>query len=211
MSRTLFRLLASATALVAWSALALQYVLLIGATWQDIGPLLGSLRFISFFTILSNVLVALTTTLALASKRSAIGDFFTSPRIRGGVALCIGITLCIYFFVLAAAWSPQGAQWFANIALHYLTPVLYLLWWAVCIPRGGLLWTDPLCWLAFPVAFFAWTLLRGAWLHEYPYPFVDVDTLGVVAVAGNALGIGVLFLFFGFLLVAFDRLARATG
>ena len=211
MEKPFSRPLAATTAMVAWCALVLQYVLLIRMTWYAPGPALGSLRYISFFTILSNILVALTTTFALRGGQSALGGFFASARARGSVALYIGITLCIYFFVLAATWAPQGAQLLADVAMHYAVPALYLLWWAACVPHGGLAWSDPLRWLAFPLAYLAWVLLRGGWLHEYPYPFIDADALGLAVAARNALGIGALFLAFGFAVVAFDRLARRSA
>jgi hypothetical protein len=209
MSRASFNRLFTATiAAVAWGALILQYVLLIRLTQGDIGPLLGTLRFFSFFTILSNLLVALTTTFALPSTPSRFADFFTSPRVRGVTALCIGITLGIYFALLASTWAPQGAQWLADVTLHYAVPVLYLVWWATCISHGQLAWPDVLRWAMFPLVYLVFILLRGAWLHEYPYPFIDVDALGAGVVARNAAGIGALFLVFGVALVAVDRWLR---
>lgn len=206
MSKPFFdRWCAAVVALVAWAALILQYALMIDLTWHAIGPLLATLRFFSFFTILSNLLVALTTTFAVIAPRSALGGWLTGPRIRGAAALCISITCAIYFFVLAATWAPQGAQLVADVMLHYVVPVLYVLWWIVCVAHPRLSWSDALRWLLVPLAFLLWTLARGAWLHEYPYPFVDVDALGIARVARNAFGIGVLFLVVGLLLVAFDH------
>ena len=210
-AKTCLGVSAAIIALVAWAALVLQYVLLIGSTLHDIGPLLGTLRFFSFFTILCNLLVALTTTFALIRGQSAVGDFFASSHVRGGVALCIGMVCGIYFFVLASTWSAQGAQWLVDVMLHYAVPALYLIWWIVCVPHVRLVWSDALRWLLFPIVYLAGTLLRGAWLHEYPYPFVDVGMLGIGAVARNALGISILFLALGLVLVAFDRFARRAG
>lgn len=211
MSRPQFdRLFAGVIAVVAWSALILQYVLLIELTNNNIGILLGSLRYFSFFTILSNLLVALTTTYALVRKPSVLRDFFATPLVRAGVALCIGITLGIYFAVLAATWAPQGAQWLADVTLHYAVPVLYLAWWGACVQHGRLRWSDVLRWLLLPTAYLALILLRGAWLHEYPYPFVDVDVLGAGIVARNCVGISVLFVAFGLVLVGFDRWVRRS-
>ena len=45
-----------------------------------------------------------------------------------------------------------------------------------------------LAWLAYPLAWFAYTLARGADVDWYPYPFVDVSTVGY----GGALGRSVL-------------------
>ncbi|GAA0706740.1 Pr6Pr family membrane protein [Dokdonella soli] len=202
---SLDRLFAAVVALVAWTALLLQYVLLIGVTRHDIGPVLATLRFFSFFTILSNLLVASATTCAVVVPRTMMGDLFTRPSVRGAAALCISITCGIYFFLLASTWSPQGAQLVADIMLHYVVPVLYMLWWIACVEHKRLVWTDAIRWLLLPLGFLVWTLARGAWLHEYPYPFVNVDTLGMAMVARNAFGIGLLFLVIGLTLVAFDR------
>lgn len=196
---------AALVALVGWAALFAQYVLLLRLTWNGIGPALATLRFISYFTVLSNLLVAVATTMAALGAVRGPARFFASARVRGGIALCIGVTGAIYFFVLSATWSPSGVQWLVDAALHYVVPVLYLSWWLLCAPHGDLRWGDPLLWMAFPAVFLAWTFLRGAWLHEYPYPFLDVDALGPGPVLRNSLGITALFVALGFALVAIDR------
>jgi hypothetical protein len=203
------RRFALVVATVAWSALMLQYVLLIAATWGDIGPWLGTLRYFSFFTILSNLAVALTTSAAWLGVRQR---FLGSARVQGGTMLCIAIVCAIYHFLLASTWSPRGLQLVADVALHYVVPALYVGWWVACVPHRRLQWPDPLRVLLFPGAFFGWSLLRGAWLHEYPYPFIDVDGLGVAVVLRNAGAIAVLFVVAGLLVVAFDRcLPRAAA
>jgi hypothetical protein len=48
-------------------------------------------------------------------------------------------------------------------------------------------------------------------VHEYPYPFIDVDALGYAIVLRNAAGIAALFVGLGLVVVALDRLlARGT-
>lgn len=206
--KSLFRPLAAMLALLAWSTLLLQYLLLMRLALHDVGPWLGTVRFFSYFTILSNLLVALTTTVAWFGSPSMIGRALASARMRGGVALCIGITGAVYCLLLASTWAPQGLQWWVDASLHYAVPLLYVVWWIVCVPHGQLAWSDALRWLVFPVAYLAWTLLRGAWLHEYPYPFIDVGALGAAVATRNAFGIGALFLLLGLLLVGFDRWTR---
>ncbi len=193
------------TALIAWVALMLQFYLTMGLTWHGMGPWLGALKYISYFTILSNLLVALTCTFALIGQDTGVGKFFAKARTRGGVALCIAVTGSIYFFVLRMLWAPQGAQWLADVMLHYATPVLYLALWIGCLPHGRLAWSDALRWLLFPLGYMLWTLLRGAWVHDYPYPFVDVGVLGMTRALLNALAITGLFLAVGLALVALDR------
>lgn len=208
MSKPVFSAIVAA---VAWLALVAQYGLLLVGSWNEVGPWLATLRYFSFFTILSNLLVALTATYALTAPRSRAGRFFASASMRGGVALCIGVTGLIYFFVLSSTWAPTGAQWLVDKALHYAAPLLYWVWWIACTPHGRLRWSDSLRWVLFPCAFLAWALLRGAWLHEYPYPFLEVDRLGHAAVLRNSLLIGALFIALGLLIVALDRaLMRRT-
>lgn len=200
------RTFALCVALVAWAALTAQYALMIAGTWNDPGPWLATLRYFSFFTILSNLLVALTTTYAAIESRSRHGRFLAETSMRGGVALCIGVTGLIYFFVLSSTWAPSGAQWLVDKALHYATPLLYLAWWLVGVGHGRLRWSDPLRWVLFPFAFLLWALLHGAWAHWYPYPFLEVDTLGYTAVLRNSVLIGALFAAFGLVIVAVDRI-----
>jgi len=193
-------------AVAAWSALLLQYVLLIGSTLATLGPWFATLQFFSFFTILSNLLVALTTSFALVEARSRLGLFFTRATVRGAAALCIGVTGLIYFFVLSSTWAPTGLQWLVDKQLHYVVPILYLTWWLICAEHRLLRWSDPLRWLLFPAVYLGWTLLRGAWLNEYPYPFVDVGVIGYPSMLFNSVGVGALFALFGFVIVAIDRI-----
>ena len=60
-------------------------------------------------------------------------------------------------------------------------------------------------WLAFPGLFAAWTFLRGAVVHEYPYPFMDVNQLGYGQVLLNTGIVAALFLILGLIFVAIDR------
>ncbi|HRN62398.1 MAG TPA: Pr6Pr family membrane protein [Luteimonas sp.] len=197
------RAVAGAVAIIVVVSLALQYVLLLQQAPD--GAALATLRFLSYFTVLSNLLVA-AASLAVASGR---GGFFASPRTTGAAALYIAITGLVYALVLRQLWAPQGLQWWADIGLHYAVPLAYLAWWALLAPHGALGWRDVAGWLLFPLAFFGWTLARGAWLSEYPYPFIDVGALGLAQVLVNAGAICIGFVVVGLGLVAVDRLIAA--
>lgn len=205
------RSLALVIAVVATSALLLQYALLIAVAWDGVGPWFGTLRYFSFFTILTNLAVALAASAAWRDGDAPWQRFFRSARVQGGTALSIAIVCAIYHFLLASSWSPRGLQRVADLALHYVVPALFVGWWLACVPHGRLGWTDPLRMLPFPAAFLAWSLVRGAWLHEYPYPFIDVDALGYAVVLRNAGVIALLFVAAGLFLVAFDRRVARTA
>ena len=199
------RLGATVVGLVSLAALVLQYALILQTTRDTIGPALGTVRFLTYFTILSNIGVVLVT-LAFALRR---GGVFARAETRGVVALCIGVTGIVYTAILRHLWSPQGAQWWADSGLHYAVPLLYVLWWILLSPHVGLAWTSALRWLVFPAVYTVWVFVRGAWVHEYPYPFLDVDQLGWSRVLVNSVAVLILFVIVGLLLVAIDRwLAR---
>lgn len=189
---------------VATASLALQYALLLRTTAAEIGAGWATLRFFSYFTILSNLLVACAA--ASASRAGGtVAAFFRKPETRGAVALYIGVTGLVYFAILRHLWQPQGAQWWADTGLHYASPALYLAWWLFGAKHDGLRWRSVAAWLAFPAAYLAYALLRGAWLDEYPYPFIDLGQLGWAATLRNAAGVLALFVSAGVALVALDR------
>jgi hypothetical protein len=197
-------------ALIAWALLVLQYALLVRVTWHGIGPAPATLQFFSYFTVLSNLLVALVWTFPARATGSAPTRLLARPTVRAAVALYIGVTALIYFFVLRGLWAPQGWQWLADVGLHYLVPALYWLWWVRRCDHQGLAWSESLRWLVFPLGFLVWVFIRGAWLGVYPYPFLEVDRLGMAAVARNSALVSGLFVLLGLVLVGIDRvLARA--
>ena len=193
------------TALLAWAALILQFVLLLHATWDTKGPALAMIQFFSYFTILSNLLVALVCTSALARHPGRVQRFLTGARVRAAVALYIGVTGGIYLVILSSLWAPTGWQWLADVSLHYAVPLLYLALWFGFAPRQTLAWSDLPSWLVFPLAYLLWAFARGAWLEEYPYPFIDVAALGMTRVLLNAIAVLAFFMLLGSILVAFNR------
>jgi hypothetical protein len=194
-------LVAIVVAAIVWPALLLQYWLsLWSGPWAEV-----TLRFFSFFTILSNLMVALVATAWVTGGNAAPLRFLRGPWARGLAAVSITVTCLVYATLLQSLWHPRGPELIADRSLHYVVPLLFVAWWVALLPHGALRWSDALRWLAFPVAFLVWTLARGAVVHEYPYPFMDVRHLGYAVVLLNSLGVGALFLGLGTLLVAIDR------
>ena len=65
--------------------------------------------------------------------------------------------------------------------------------------------------MIYPLAWLAFTLVRGALIGWYPYPFVDVTTLGYGAVAVNSVLITLLFLALSAAAFGVDRLVLRTA
>lgn len=201
------RILAAAVSAVAWLALGLQFVLALQITMGNgRSALYGLVVYFGFFTILTNLAVAVVCSAgALRGVRSRV----YAPSVVGATTTAIVLVGLGYHFLLRALWAPEGAQWLADTALHYAVPIGAVLHWIAYPHSTRLPASAPLAWCAYPVAYFAYLLVRGALLHAYPYPFVDVAVLGYGRATLNAIGLLAVFVAVGYLVRAVaNALAR---
>lgn len=170
---------------------------------------LRTLRFLSFFTILTNALVALAAIGRALPARGRWHAAAVRPGMRTAIALHILVVALIFHLLLANMIRPGFAGWLGNMLVHQIVPAGWLLCWLVFGPHGGIDGRAPLRWLAYPLLFTAWTLIHGAIAGWYPYPFMDVGRLGYPAVLRTIALIGLLFLALGYALWWIDgRLGR---
>jgi hypothetical protein len=203
------RVYAAVGALLGWFALALQlYLMLVQAPAAMLGAVI---TYFSFFTILTNFLVALVFTAAAVRPSAAWGQWVLRPSVQASTAVYIVIVGIVYQLLLRQLWNPQGAQWVADVLLHSVIPVGYVLYWWLFAPRDELNWKNALGWLVYPGAYLVYTLTRGAVSGLYPYPFVDVNALGYGGVLTRAAGLMLVFLGMGLLIVAIARWKRNPG
>ena len=202
------RLLMAMTALAAGAGLLLQAYLAL--THRLDGVATTAVRFVSYFTILSNLMIFATSAHAVLG---APGGWLARPTVRAAIAVYIVITGMVYAVLLAPNFpAPQGLFAVGNALLHYVTPIAYPMVWLIHGAHGRLVWTDPARWLIVPMVYFGYTLGRGAWMSEYPYGFVDVAQLGMAAVMRNGVGLLIGFALVGLLVVAIDKaLARLAA
>ena len=198
------RLYRAAFACLGWFALGLQYGLMLAGN-PDRSPAALTLNFFSYFTILSNFLVALALTAPAVAPNSRLGRWALSEGVRAAVAMYIVVVGVTYHFLLAATWNPQGWSLLANNLLHYVMPAAFVIDWLAFTPKGRLRWIDPVKWLVPVLAYGAWTLLHGELNGWWPYWFVDVDTLGLGKVMLYFTGLLIFFLIVGLIVVAIDR------
>lgn len=191
---------------IGWLALIAQlYIILSVRSAGGESLWLGVVNFFSFFTILTNIGVAKAVSLPLVLPDSRVGRFFRSPIVLGALAVYIFIVGMIYLLVLRKIWDPEGLQLWADVALHYVTPVLFLLYWFIFVPKKQLKWWDSLVWLVPPFLYVVYSLVRGSFTGYYPYPFLDVGEIGGARVLYNSAGISLLFWLVGILVIAIDR------
>ena len=190
------RLAAALVAFAAWAGLAVQ----LSATLASTGSVAETLWILlRFFTVLTNVIVALTFTVLAIGGR-------TSPFWLGGVALSIILVGVVYIVLLRGLLELSGGALFADLILHKVVPVLVPLYWLAFASKGRLRWRDPLLWMLYPLAYFAYALIRGMFEGRYAYPFIDVGEHGLAQVVMNAAGIAASFVLAGLAFVALDSL-----
>ena len=192
------RISAAAIALVGWVGLATQY----SATFHLTGSLAESLWVIlRYFTILTNVLVAVVLTGIALGKPT-----FGAPFLLGGATLAIMLVGIIYSLLLRGLVELSGGAMLADFILHDVVPILAPLFWLFFAKKGDLGVRDPLLWALYPIAYVAYALARGAAEGRYAYPFIDVAQIGWVQVIINCVLIMLGFLAAGLALTWLDRL-----
>ena len=152
-------------------------------------------RLVSYFTILSNVLVAITS-LTIAAR--ADRDTHLWRVLRLNAVVCITLTGIVHWFFLRPLLDLHGADWWADKLLHIVVPVLALVGWMLFGPRGRVDVRDLAASAIFPAVYMVYTLVRGELVGWYPYPFTDVDLHGYPIVLLNAVGIIVLLVLLSF-------------
>lgn len=193
-------------AFLGWAGLSIQLYLILYSRWTLAASLTGGLMsFFSYFTVLSNTLVATVLTSEMTSRESAARRWFLQPRVSSGVAVSIAVVGLAYNVLLRHLWHPEGWQWLADELLHDVMPLLFLGYWWCCVPKGTLRLGHIALWVIYPLVYFAYALLRGHLLAAYPYPFIDVEKLGYPQVFINAGGLLAGFVVIALLLIALDR------
>ncbi|WP_276503527.1 Pr6Pr family membrane protein [Terrimonas pollutisoli] len=195
--------------ILAWLAPALQlYILLHNVPGNGLTYLQAAGRFLLFFTILTNLLVAISITSILLAPQSKWGQFFSKPTTLTAVALYIFIVGLVYNIILRNIWEPVGLQKWVDEALHVLVPLLFIFFWLFFVPKGNLKWRHAFSWLIYPALYLIYAVLRGATEGFYPYPFIDAGQLGYNRVLINATGLLLVFIIAGFLFIGIDQLKR---
>lgn len=211
--RQLARALHGIAAVVPAAGVVLSLVLLLtsgadvnaGET-STVAPLgVRLVRFFSYFTVQSNILV-LIASIVLMLRPTRDGTIWRIVRLDS--LLAIVITGIVYATLLAPLVEDHGsaASVISNALLHYIAPWLSLVVWLLIGPRPRISWATVAGAFIWPAAWIAYTLIHGAISGWYPYPFLDAGQLGYPTAVRNIiailLGAGVIAVIFRFL----DRL-----
>jgi hypothetical protein len=157
-------------------------------------------NFFSFFTIQSNVFASVIilggATMLLRGKRHDSYDLW-----RGAATLYMVVTGIIFALLLSGldAGALTAVPW-DNTVLHYIMPIAVFADWLMDAPKRSIVFRQALLWLLYPIAYLAYTLIRGHVVAWYPYPFLNIHEKGYIAVLSVGVGIAAVVAMLAWLL-----------
>jgi hypothetical protein len=154
----------------------------------------NALNFFTFFTILSNLLAM--AVLLEGGRRQLTGQPPVPDLWRGAAVVYMTVTYLVFAVLLRDLQEElQTHVAWVDSVLHRVTPIVLMVDWLIEPPHQPIPFRRAVMpWLAFPLAWTAFTLVRGAIDGRYPYPFLDPANGGYGVVALYCVGILVLFL-----------------
>lgn len=195
-------------AAISWFGVLTQFLLMMDNRVASIFE--TTFRFFSFFTILTNSMVAIYFTMSLLKRRNGLWSIIDGPGTLTALTLYITIVGLVYQVMLRHLWEPVGMQWIVDELLHSIIPALVVMFWYLYEDKKSLRFTQIPRWLIYPVIYLGYTLVRGHFSGFYPYPFVDVEVLGLSRVLTNSIVLIGLFVFLAVIFVGIGKIASRS-
>lgn len=150
------------------------------------------LNFFTFFTILSNIFAM--AVLLEGGRRMLTGRPPVPDMVRGAAVVYMTVTYIVFAVLLRGLQEElQTHVAWVDSVFHRVTPIVIMLGWVIDPPRQPVSFRRSLRWLSFPMAWVAFTMIRGAIDDHYPYPFLNPENGGYGTVLIYIVAITVLF------------------
>lgn len=174
-------------AVTGWFTIALQFYLMMV---NRVAPVPETLiRFFSYFTILTNILVASYFTVLPLKRENGIFRFLSRSAVLTAITVYITVVGSVYQILLRHLWTPTGLQFISDELLHSFIPLYVVIYWSKFANKNELEWNQIPGWLIYPFFYLVFILFRGSLSGFYPYPFIDVGKLGYGNVILNSAGL----------------------
>jgi hypothetical protein len=163
-----FRLFFAALSL---AAVGTQFVLHVTAGYSIV-------NFFSYFTNLSNIIISVVFIISAARlirDRSLVSS--QDVAIRGGAVVYI-VFVGLVFNTLLRDVDLGGLLPWVNVVCHFILPIAGLVDWLAWPPRRRIPLATAFWWLVFPAVYVFYSLIRGAVMGFYPYPFFNPAAVG---------------------------------
>jgi len=160
--------------------------------------LLESIKLFRYFTIQSNLLVAVYFALTVSGKFED-SDFF--KRFFGSVFLSIFVTGIVFAGYLEWTYVSPGLYKIGSALLHYISPILVTMYLLQSKEDYSFEYKDIKVWLIYPVSYLVYLIIQGVITNDYLYPFFDVPTIGVLGLVISTFFLVLFFFGMSILLV----------
>jgi len=188
------------------TCLSLALQIYISLTLKETAPLFSLLKLSTFFTVVSNTLLTIYFLVIAISKdrlkwRSRIG-------IATALVSYMTLVAIVFQVLLSAVWKPTGLQWWVGQFFHVLNPAFFIFYWGFFVPKKDIQWRQVPIWLSVPTIYYAYVLLLGSFSVGYPYPFLNVEKLGIAQVLLNGIGLLITISMIALFYVGLAKLSR---
>lgn len=149
-------------------------------------------NFFSYFTNLSNIFAAIVLIVesVLTWRGKEMGPAWALLRCISVV--CMALVGVVFALLLRDVDLGSLLPWI-NTWLHYVMPIVIVLDWLIQPPSHTLPLKRLAVAVVFPLAYLAYSLIRGAAINWYAYPFINPANGGYGAVFVTCLLIAVGF------------------
>lgn len=164
-------------------------------------------NFFSFFTIISNTFAAAYLIyFGITNNHSTV-----SQAVRGALTLYMLMTGVIFAIMLSGLENVRltAVPW-DNLVLHYIMPFVVVLDWVISPPKKKPMRNSILLWIAFPILYVLYTLIRGSIVGWYPYPFLNplLSSYTQVLITSFVIALFVITASYGIKILASKRAGR---
>ncbi|KAF2507046.1 hypothetical protein EYY60_21295 [Flavobacterium zhairuonense] len=174
------------------------YLLLNGSEFTFIS---ATIRFFSFFTILTNSIVFLWSGMFLFGGKSNIKSFLSKCTTITAITVYIMIVGIVFNVLLRSIAHLEGQHRIVSEIFHSVVPTLFFIYWLFVVPSEKISFKVVLPWLIYPIVYIIYTLLHGISTDFYPYPFVDITKIGFEKAILNGFFVLVAFVILSCILI----------
>jgi len=184
-------------ALLAWWAFWLHLDL---NAVSEHGWLAGFWHQIDYFTETTDILVALIFSWLALTAHGKV-----TSQVLAVVTLSVIIVVLVYWPVLYPKFPPKPGTEGANFLIHAIVPACVVAYYTLMTRKNTTHHRDPLRWMAYPLVYTGFIMVRGIMTGHYPYFFFNPAKVGVPMVIVDIILIGLIYFGAGHALVAIDR------